>query len=312
MSITVKVAPIYLTESITCQANILIDETGRAHLADFGLLTIISNPKYLLSSSSHTQGGTVRWMSPERIAPQQFGFKSSRPTVASDCYALGMVVYEIISGNLPFHKDIDITVSMKVVGGEHPSRGVRFTESLWRMLEMCWEPQPNNRPSIEGVLQCLEVVSSLLEPPSPGVGDEVGEGDEDNGDDEDEDGDNDEDDNVDWDSTERSSAAHSGSEDRGDESDEFTPERRKVARPSERMKAGTLERVGSKQEGKGTKCDLCGKRLGRATDLPRHKAYCEANPERAARRTPCKICGKILSGTLQLFSVRVLLVTRDP
>ena len=157
------------------KANILIDETGRARLADFGLLTIISDPKYHLSSSSHTQGGTVRWMSPERIAPQRFGFKNSRPTVASDCYALGMVVYETISGNLPFHKDTDLAVFMKVVEGERPPRGARFMESLWRMLEMCWEPQPNDRPSIEYILQCLEVVSSLPEPPSPGAGEEMDE-----------------------------------------------------------------------------------------------------------------------------------------
>ena len=114
-------------------------------------------------------------MSPERISPQQFGVKNSRPTVASDCYALGMVIYEIISGNLPFHKDADLEVFMKVVRGERPPRGVRFTESLWKMLELCWKPQPNDRPSIEDILQCLEVVSTLPEPASPGVGEEMDE-----------------------------------------------------------------------------------------------------------------------------------------
>ena len=158
------------------KANILIDQADHALIADFGLLIIILDPKYLLSSSSQMQGGTFRWMSPERIAPQQFGLKNSRPTTASDCYALGMVVYETISGNFPFHKDTDITVSMKVVEGEHPPRGVTFTESLWKMLELCWKPQLNDRPTIEDVLQCLEMVSSLLEPPSPGLDGEMEEG----------------------------------------------------------------------------------------------------------------------------------------
>ena len=144
----------------------LIDQSGRALLADFGLLTIISNPKYLLSSSSHTQGGTVRWMAPERIAPQRFGFKDGRPTIPSDCYALGMVVYETITGNVPFHKDADLTVSVKVVEGERPPRVAKFTESLWGMLEQCWAPGANDRPSIEGVLQCLETTPNLLVPPS--------------------------------------------------------------------------------------------------------------------------------------------------
>jgi len=108
-------------------------------------------------------------MSPELIAPARFGLKNSRPTVFSDCYALGMVIYETISGNFPFHKDADLVVLMKVVEGERPPQGVKFTKSLWEMLEWCWVPKPNDRPSIEDVLQCLEMALNASELPSPGV-----------------------------------------------------------------------------------------------------------------------------------------------
>ena len=151
------------------EANILIDQIGHARLADFGFLTIISDPTNRLSSSSCTQGGTARWMSPELIDPQRFGFKNSRPTKPSDCYALGMVIYETISGNLPFHEHTDLTVFAKVLEGERPPRGVKFGENLWKMLELCWAPRPNDRPSIEDVLQCFGVVSNSPEPYSPGV-----------------------------------------------------------------------------------------------------------------------------------------------
>jgi len=114
-------------------------------------------------------------MSPERIAPERFGLKNSRPTIPSDCYALGMVVYETVSGNVPFHKDTDLTVSMKVVEGKHPHRGVKFTAGLWEMLERCWVPTPNDRPSIEDVLRCLEMAPNLLEPPSPRTDEEIDE-----------------------------------------------------------------------------------------------------------------------------------------
>ena len=40
-------------------------------------------------------GGTIRSMSPELIAPDRFGINDSRPTKKSDCYALGMVNYEV-------------------------------------------------------------------------------------------------------------------------------------------------------------------------------------------------------------------------
>jgi len=95
-------------------------------------------------------------MSPELIDPERFGFKSSRPTKNSDCYALGMVVYETITGRFPFYQHGDLTVFVKVLAGERPTREVRFTEDLWKMMESCWAHQPNNRPGVEDVLQCLE------------------------------------------------------------------------------------------------------------------------------------------------------------
>ena len=44
---------------------------------------------------SFTAGGTTRWMSPESLDPDRFGVTDCRPTKQSDCYALGMVVYEV-------------------------------------------------------------------------------------------------------------------------------------------------------------------------------------------------------------------------
>ena len=82
------------------------------------------------------------------------------------------------------------------------------------------------------------------------------------------------------------------SEDEDDyETDEFTPQPQRTTR--KRLKVST------KLDGKGAKCDLCGKRLGRATDLPRHKASCRSNPERATRGTRCEFCDKLLPGTFQ-------------
>ena len=144
------------------KANILIDQTGHARLADFGLLTIISDPTNLLSSSSYAQGGTARWMSPELIDPKRFEFETSRRTKCSDCYALGMVIYETISGRLPFHQHMGLTVFVRVLAGERPLRGAEFTGDLWNMLERCWEPRPGDRLSIEVVLQCLERTVELV------------------------------------------------------------------------------------------------------------------------------------------------------
>ena len=156
--------------SLTVKANILIDETHHARLADFGLLTIISDPANLVSSSSCPQGGTVRWMSPELVVPEKYGFEKSRLTPHSDCYALGMVIYETVSGNVPFHEHIDAAVFVKVMLGEHPTRGAMFPEYLWKVMESCWASTPEDRPSIESILWSLQMTSD----PSSGPCGETG------------------------------------------------------------------------------------------------------------------------------------------
>ena len=95
------------------QANILINGDRRACIADFGLSTItgVATPAAagasrasLISNDtlmSFIGGGTPRWMSPDRpelLDPERFGMPESegnRPTRQSDCYALGMVIYEV-------------------------------------------------------------------------------------------------------------------------------------------------------------------------------------------------------------------------
>ena len=145
--------------SLSIKANILVDQAGHARVADFGLLTLISDSTNGLSTNISAQGGgTSRWMSPGLINPQRFKLDKSRPTKPSDCYALGMAIYETIGGHLPFHKEQTPTVLTKVQDGHRPPRESCFTDSLWKMLEECWKPQPGDRPSIEDVLRrlCLE------------------------------------------------------------------------------------------------------------------------------------------------------------
>lgn len=48
----------------------------------------------LLSNTALSPCGTIRWMSPELLEPTRFG-SDGLPSRESDCYALGMVIYEV-------------------------------------------------------------------------------------------------------------------------------------------------------------------------------------------------------------------------
>lgn len=72
-------------------SNVLLDGAGRARLADFGLLTPIGAPG--------SGGG-----SPYSASPQQLRGEAARP--ADDLYALGALLYELVSGHPPYYPEI--------------------------------------------------------------------------------------------------------------------------------------------------------------------------------------------------------------
>ena len=139
---------------------------------DFGLLRIVSEGTTNTSSNSFIQGGTCRWMSPELLDPEKFGLRDNRQTKHSDCYAFGMVIHEVLSGQMPFSRYHGYAVVVRIHEGERPARprgeeGMWFTDDVWSILEHCWKARPADRPSIEDVLWCLEKVSRSWMPPSP-------------------------------------------------------------------------------------------------------------------------------------------------
>jgi len=117
-------------------------------------------------------------MGPELLDPDRFGREDGRATKESDCYALGMVILEVLSGRPPFSGCSGLVVMRKVIEGERPGRpqgkeGVWFTDNLWEMLEQCWLPQAERRPTIDAVLQCLQWGSTAWQPLPPDSDDDT-------------------------------------------------------------------------------------------------------------------------------------------
>lgn len=77
----------------------MIDSGRGARLADFGLAVVIDESTAGRTTNHRGVGGTTRWMAPEMMYPEKFGFtcdeyRKRLPSRSTDVYALGMTIFE--------------------------------------------------------------------------------------------------------------------------------------------------------------------------------------------------------------------------
>ncbi|KAG9121329.1 hypothetical protein FRC07_002743 [Ceratobasidium sp. 392] len=138
--------------------NVVVDANGIPKLTDFGLAQMVRAEDSMERSSSSGVGGTARWMAYEQLFPVAPEMVCQRPNAQSDVYSLGMTLYEIFSGKLPFSElRNEPQVIRAVMDGILPTRITSvFPEPLWHLLNSCWCRNPHERPSTREVLTCLQ------------------------------------------------------------------------------------------------------------------------------------------------------------
>src|ERR1700690_234974 len=143
-------------------ANIFLTSDGRVKVLDFGLAKLVqrgddvafgetqaftrtNEPLSHPSDPSHTQPGmvlgTVGYMSPEQVR--------GRPADArSDIFALGTILYEMLSGHRAFHHDSSADTMAAILKEDPPdlsSEDKKIPPAVDRVVHHCLEKNPNER-----------------------------------------------------------------------------------------------------------------------------------------------------------------------
>jgi serine/threonine protein kinase len=137
-------------------ANILLDEQGKPVLADFG----IAVTECELRHEAMTSTGTLAYMAPEQLTP------GGQVDPRTDVYGLGVVLYELLTGTVPF-ADRSLTGLRKRILDEAPppvrSRNARVPPDLERVCMKCLAKQAADR--YDSARALAEAIGDFLKAP---------------------------------------------------------------------------------------------------------------------------------------------------
>lgn len=91
--------------------NVLINEDGVVKITDFGIAIALSETSI---TQTNSMLGSVHYISPEQA-------RGSMATNQSDIYAIGIILYEILTGKVPFDGESAVTIALKHFQDEIPS-----------------------------------------------------------------------------------------------------------------------------------------------------------------------------------------------
>lgn len=132
--------------------NIMIGDNGTYMITDFG---VSAHAKSTLRKSLSTQfasAGTTAYMAPERFS------KDNTPIKANDIWSLGAMVYEMVTGDVPFSSGTHIEGGiLQKNGAEIPDLPGTFSPELNQMIQMCLNENPWDRPTAEQIVEYAQI-----------------------------------------------------------------------------------------------------------------------------------------------------------
>ncbi|KAF9239435.1 kinase-like domain-containing protein [Melanogaster broomeanus] len=138
-------------------SNILVDQYWRICIADFGLAIAVAESDESMSIHSHICA--PRWAASELFIHPDLEISRPIPTTKSDIYSFACVVWQLLSGQIPFpHISKPTHVIILKYQGKDPldDRPPSLAVNQWEFLQAAWSKQPEARPSIDQAFAFIE------------------------------------------------------------------------------------------------------------------------------------------------------------
>ncbi len=119
-------------------------------VADFGMIRKAEQGVYHGSGKSKVP---IRWCAPECLSQKRY-------TPASDVWSYGILLWEMDNPALvPYHHHEDYLVGSKIAEGEKLVPPSDYPEIVQKIMQACWQIQPDKRPSFRYITGLLTRVN---------------------------------------------------------------------------------------------------------------------------------------------------------
>src|SRR6266498_2293279 len=126
--------------------NILCENEDDVVISDLGM-----SKSAMDSTDDNENYGIISYMAPEILQGKKY-------TISSDIYSFSMIMWELMTGRKPFwdrNDNTDLDLIIKICDGLRPPIVSDAPKDYIKLMQECWNSDPNKRPSAAGICEKL-------------------------------------------------------------------------------------------------------------------------------------------------------------